>query len=282
MIAFNQPLMNQNQFSQPLIFPSLNLGMQQSPLVTVDGKMLQQPVMPLTYTMPLNTGYTPCIVDSTTGSFVPVNPMMLSPPVLSASVSPQVSPQVSPMMAPLVAPMMNLDLYNLDGNCGRESSVGAESVYSDYSETSESTIAFDDFEEQVSVQPPVTAKTASFTEEPKTKEQIVPEKLAIIQNMFVDRYDENGMRGSDIARIKVKTISALNQIVELLQYLSEHLNIIHVSCPKSTKKKGQSVRGFICYLKVAECDLERLEQMFNIFNIQDAFHPIDVNPQKKA
>lgn len=232
--------------------------------------------MPMAYTMPLNTGYTPCIVDST-GNFVPVQPvnsMMLTPPTLMSA---SVSPQVSPIMTPMVAPM-NLDLYNLDGNCGRESSLGAESVFSDCSESSYS-VCETEYEESVLAQP---TTAANFSEEPKTKEQIVPEKLAIIQNMFADRYDENGMRGSDIARIKVKTISALNQIVELLSYLSEHLNILHVSCPKSTKKKGQSVRGFICYLKVAESDLETLEQMFQLFNACcDAFHPIDVNPQKK-
>merc|ERR1712136_533540 len=151
--------------------------------VAVDGKILQQPLMPLTYSMPLNTGYTPCIVDST-GNFVPVqqlSPMMLTPPTLMSG---SVSPQVSPIMAPMVAPM-NLDLYNLDDNSGRESSLGAESVYSDCSESSYSVCETDFEQESVLAQPTAT----SFSEEPKTKEQIVPEKLAIIQSMFADRYD---------------------------------------------------------------------------------------------
>lgn len=263
-----------NQTQSPLVFPSFNLGVQQLPLVAVDGKVLQQPVMPLTYTMPLE-GYTPCVVDST-GNFVPlqqtVQPVMpistvlLSPP---ACVATSVSPSASPLVGPVPSPTLSLEsMYDLSEPLGREST-----PYSTCSDETE-TVFEDEFSTPV-------VETRSFTQEPKTKEQIVPEKLAIIENMFADRYDECGMRGSDIARIKVKTISALNSIVELLSYLSEHVNIIHVSCPKSTKKKGQSVRGFICYLKVAECDLERLEQLFNLFNLNEAFHPIDVNPQKK-
>jgi hypothetical protein len=278
MLGFN---LNMNEFAtQSVYYPQIAYVMPTTlPQPVLDTKTLplldtktfpttqmptQFPVMPMS--MP---GYTPCLVGD--GYLQPLQqvPMMTMPtmPFLTPTASPQTTPNFQPLLAPVNPPPMNLDIYNLDADTGREDS----DTESECDSSAESLVFH--FEE---VAEPVERV-------PETKEQIVPKKLAIIEQMFAGRYDEQGMRGSDIARIKVKTITALNNIVELLDYLACQMDIIHVSCPKSTKKGGASVRGFIAYLKVAQHDLEKLENLFGVFNMthEGAFHPIDINPQKQ-
>lgn len=246
-----------NQTTQPLLYPQFTYVTASLP----QPNCMQVPVLP---------GYTPCILGEN-GAFhalqMPSLPTMSYLQPTPSQISPCPSPFVSPMLQPAISGLA-LSSFNLDNDFGRTDS--PNSVYSDYSSDSETFQSLLEDEEDVEIPTP------------KTKEQIVPEKLDIISQMFAGCYDEEGMRGTDIARIKVKTINALNHIVELLEYLKTHLNINHVSCPKSTKNGGSSVRGFICYLKVAQSDLPQLQMLFNVYNIAGAFHPMDVNPQKKC
>lgn len=265
-----------------MIYPQYTYVMPSTlPQTTFDGKTLAVPQMPAQFPlMPMTgftPGYTPCLIGEG-GFFQPLQQVPLplpAMPFLTPTASPCSSQFSSPVFQPLSTsvnpPPMNLDIYNLDGAPdGRE-----DTPDSTFSDTDDFSVAAFDLEYVPEVPAPVQTQ-------PETKEQIVPQKLAIIERMFAGQYDEDGMRGSDIARIKVKTISALNNVVELLEYLSSQVNIIHVSCPKSTKKGGTSVRGFIAYLQVAPNDLQKLETLFGLFNMarDGAFHPIDINPQK--
>jgi len=280
MLSFN---FNMNEIAtQPMLYPQYTYVMPSTlPQPTLDGKTLPAQI-PAQFMMPVSMtgftpGYTPCLVGE---NFIqplqqvpslPLPSMQFLTPTASPCSSQFSTPVFEPMSTFVDLPPLNLDVYNLDGEPnGREDTPdSSESVSDNFS------VATSDLEYVSEVPAPVQTQ-------PETKEQIVPKKLAIIEKMFAGQYDEEGMRGSDIARIKVKTISALNNIVELLEYLSSQMNIIRVSCPKSTKKGGTSVRGFIAYLQVAPSDLQKLETLFGLFNMarDGAFHTIDVNPQK--
>jgi len=89
-------------------------------------------------------------------------------------------------------------------------------------------------------------------------------------------------------RIKVKTRPALELIVQLLETLEQNCTITAISCPKSTKKGKQHIRGFLAYIQTSNvANISHVQRVFDDFNQkhttgEDApFKTLEINPQKK-
>merc|ERR1719281_1048318 len=96
-----------------------------------------------------------------------------------------------------------------------------------------------------------------------------------------------GMRGPTVMRIKVKTRPALELIVELLRALEQNSRIVGISCPKSTKKGKQHIRGFLAYIQTSTvAEIAKVQRVFDEFNRTNQkngevpFKSLEVNPQK--
>merc|ERR1712038_1690608 len=109
-----------------------------------------------------------------------------------------------------------------------------------------------------------------------------------IDSIFGDRVQTTGMRGPTVMRIKVKTRPALELIVELLRALEQNSSIVGISCPKSTKKGKQHIRGFLAYIQTSTvAEIAKVQAAFDSFNRahtvgeDSPFKTLEVNPQKK-
>jgi len=121
-----------------------------------------------------------------------------------------------------------------------------------------------------------------------SKKELVENCLNQIDQIFGERVQTTGMRGPTVMRIKVKTRPALELIVDLLRTLEQQCNIIAISCPKSTKKGKQHIRGFLAYIQTSTvAEIDQVQSVFDAFNLAhtagDAapFKTLEVNPQKK-
>lgn len=121
-----------------------------------------------------------------------------------------------------------------------------------------------------------------------SKKELVENCLNEIDQIFGSRVQTAGMRGPTVMRIKVKTRPALEMIVDLLRVLEHNCTITAISCPKSTKKGKQHIRGFLAYLQAnTVAEISRVQHVFDEFNAthmngSDApFKSLEVNPQKK-
>merc|ERR1740123_1322783 len=121
-----------------------------------------------------------------------------------------------------------------------------------------------------------------------SKKELVEDCLMKIDQIFGDRVQTTGMRGPTVMRIKVKTRPALEKIVGLLQCLEQNCNITAISCPKSTKKGKQHIRGFLAYIQTdSVSEIPQIQAAFDSFNVANTtgeilpFKTLEVNPQKK-
>lgn len=131
-----------------------------------------------------------------------------------------------------------------------------------------------------------------FTEN-MTKKDIVNDTLKWMFEVFgSEHFDVDGRRGPNVLRLKVKTRGALEHICPLLnEFLKEGL-ISHVSCPISTKKSRQHIRGYLSYIEcVSDNAVERVMQIFNKYNeilitdcdgkLEHPFKGLSRNPKKQ-
>merc|ERR1719373_867858 len=121
-----------------------------------------------------------------------------------------------------------------------------------------------------------------------SKKELVEYCLNEIDSIFGDRVQTTGMRGPTVMRIKVKTRPALELIVELLRALEQNSRIVGISCPKSTKKGKQHIRGFLAYIQTSTvAEIAKVQRVFDEFNRTNQnngevpFKSLEVNPQKK-
>jgi len=121
-----------------------------------------------------------------------------------------------------------------------------------------------------------------------SKKELVENCLSQIDEIFGNRVQTAGMRGPTVMRIKVKTRPALEKIVALLRTLEQNCNITAISCPKSTKKGKQHIRGFLAYIQTNTVnEIPRVQAVFDSFNRahttgeDSPFKTLEVNPQKK-
>lgn len=103
-----------------------------------------------------------------------------------------------------------------------------------------------------------------------SKRELVNRAFSQLQAMFGQNFDQNGNRGENILRLKVKTRTALEQIVPFIQFCQQENLILSVSCPISTKKGRQQVRGFLAYLQMKDArDADRVEELIQLYNTKN-------------
>lgn len=117
---------------------------------------------------------------------------------------------------------------------------------------------------------PRTEVVAAPLAEP-SKRDLVNKAFARLMDMFgEDRFDQEGNRGENIVRLKVKTRNALEHIVPFIERCQQENLISTVSCPISTKKGRQQVRGFLAYLETRTAeDADRLEDLVREYNAEN-------------
>lgn len=122
-------------------------------------------------------------------------------------------------------------------------------------------------------------RSGSPAEQQIPKRQLIDNCRAHFRNMPIP-YDEIGNRGENVVRIKVKTRNALENIVPFIDACNAQGLLTRVSCPISTKKGRQHIRGFLAYLECS--DSAAVQQLFAEYNEEFAcFKPLDVNPPSK-
>merc|ERR1712062_862697 len=100
-----------------------------------------------------------------------------------------------------------------------------------------------------------------------SKRDLVNRAFAKLEAMFGKNFDKNGNRGENILRLKVKTRTALEKIVPFIEFCQRENLIVSVSCPISTKKGRQQVRGFLAYLQTKDArDANRVEELIQQYN----------------
>lgn len=108
--------------------------------------------------------------------------------------------------------------------------------------------------------------------EAPSKRALVDSTLGWMQSVFGERYDNDGTRGENVLRLKVKTVIALEHIVEFIQRCNAEGLIHSISCPVSTKKGRQHVRGYLAYIKgFTGASADRIERIFEEFNREKGF-----------
>lgn len=176
-------------------------------------------------------------------------PQMVPPPVVSVSQPPQMTPSGPPQNRPQFL-----------GNDLRERS-RSRSVCSD----SGSVCSEDPRARMRSV-------SRESSEEVPSKRALVDSTLGWMESVFGDKYDNDGTRGENVLRLKVKTVIALEHIVEFISRCHSEGLIESISCPVSTKKGRQHVRGYLAYIKgFSGSSADRITEIFEVFNQEKGF-----------
>lgn len=248
--------------------------------------------------MPQMPGYTPVIIQNL--PFFPPQdmnvPNLLNPIFINPNQIPNNSPNVSPMLIPMqpqcfnpsmsppqnmmpmlsLSPMPPLVSVSSPPNMSvSQSSPPAKNYLSaataDRSRSRSCSVASEsdsgDFETRI--------RSYSRPEAPveaPSKRALVDKTLGWMQTVFGERYDNDGTRGENVLRLKVKTVVALEHIIEFIT-LCHNEGLIHsISCPVSTKKGRQHVRGYLAYIKgFSGTSADRIEAIFEAYNQSKGF-----------
>lgn len=130
-----------------------------------------------------------------------------------------------------------------------------------------------------------------FTEE-MTKKELVHDTLTWMLKVFgEEHFDTDGRRGPNVLRLKVKTRGALEHICPLVDKLVNEKLVHHISCPISTKKSRQHIRGYLAYIEAVSGEaIDRIMEIFNKYNeilihdcdgnLEHPFKGLSRNPKK--
>merc|ERR1719392_194992 len=131
-----------------------------------------------------------------------------------------------------------------------------------------------------------------FTEE-MTKKDLVNDTLKWMYEVFgSEHFDCDGRRGPNVLRLKVKTRGALEHICPLIDRLVNEELVHHISCPISTKKSRQHIRGYLAYIEAVSGEaIDRIMEIFNKYNeilihdcdgqLEHPFKGLSRNPKKQ-
>lgn len=99
------------------------------------------------------------------------------------------------------------------------------------------------------------------------KKDLVNATLDYLYSVFGANFDTEGNRGPNVLRVKVKTRGALEHISILVEKCVNEGLLSHISCPISTKKARQHIRGYLAYMEaVSDEAAERVIEIFEEYN----------------
>lgn len=204
--------------------------------------------------------------------FLPLQPVQfnpsMSPPLLSLNNVPPMIPQVMPSGPPQVSvsqpPQMTPSLPP-QGSQNRTQFLGND--LRDVSRSRSASVCSDsDSGEHTRM------RSVSRESEIPSKRALVDSTLGWMSSVFGDKYDNDGTRGENVLRLKVKTVIALEHIVEFISRCHSEGLIESISCPVSTKKGRQHVRGYLAYIKgFSGSAADRIEAIFENYNQEKGF-----------
>jgi len=182
-------------------------------------------------------------------SLSPIPPLVSVSSPMNQSAPPQQPPQSS-----MPSNYLSAAMHTADRSRSRSCSIASESDSGDI-ETRHRAIS----------------REMSPAEAP-SKRALVDKTLGWMQTIFGERYDNDGTRGENVLRLKVKTVVALEHIIEFIS-LCHNEGLIHsISCPVSTKKGRQHVRGYLAYIKgFSGTSADRVEAIFETYNREKGY-----------
>jgi len=248
-VLMNVPAMNENGF-QPQFLP-----MQPFPLL--------QPLPPFMGSQSHSPVFLPMVPMNNVPAFPSNSPPMLN---LSPSPLPTVSVSSPPIMTASRPPTQNPQQSNhyLGAALRDVSRSRSCSMASDYGSDSDSG------EHERSRHRSVSRESGAS--EAPSKRALVDSTLGWMESVFGDKYDNDGTRGENVLRLKVKTVIALENIVAFIDRCNAEGLIESISCPVSTKKGRQHVRGYLAYIKGFSGNAaDRIEAIFEAFNRENGY-----------
>lgn len=222
-------------------------------------------------------------LQSSNSNGLPNMPALPFPPLI---VDPVALPMFMPTMLPqqpsnLFIPFSPLSLPSVSPSCS------AQSMYTPSSSTERWSVSCsrERDAEQLDIEP-FESERPIEDEEPKEpsmnvnqipvptmtedmkKKDLVSATLDWLYEVFgSEHFDCEGRRGTNVLRVKVKTRGALEHICPFLNECIEEGLIYHVSCPISTKKARQHIRGYLAYIEAISQDAaDRVVEIFNKHN----------------
>lgn len=246
---FPQGMQMQTQEGVPMFNPCPMFLNQPMPNMQPQSSPVLLPTMPSPNFIPMpfmSSNSPPQMMPMLSLSPMPPMVQIQSPPNMSQSRPPQASASNS------LPSYLSAALHVPDRSRSRSASIA-----------SESDSGCDDRERSVSRELPPEAPS---------KRALVDETLGWMQSVFGDRYDNDGTRGENVLRLKVKTVIALEHIVEFISRCNKEGLIHSISCPVSTKKGRQHVRGYLAYIKgFTGASADRIESIFEEFNKEKGY-----------
>lgn len=233
--------------------------------------------------IPTMPGYTPFVMTGTSPLLQPMpgNPMpvpnfqlppkpMAMPPNMMQSASPMFMVTGPGLMRdfhsdPTFGPIPNIEVSN--PNFLNQAWMGSRSPSPYNRSRSHSSCSSDGHSHQCGPIPTRERPQSIHAEGEVSKKELVDRAIQELVKDFGGRFDTDGLRGMNILRIKVKTRVALEHIVDFIRVCEKENLIELVSCPISTKKGRQHVRGFLAYLQSRnEKDADRICALFHQYN----------------
>lgn len=273
----------------PMVMTTLPNGVQQlQPLPNVP--CFESNVSSGPYILP-----SPVLLPMIDSNGVPFVPPSCSLPALSMSpihMLPFV-PSLSPTMMPIAQPnaqwvvdsqveatdsndLFKIKLNDASLRCFEEESGSSFNSYSRScspvvsSSSLDSFPSFEQIEREIEVKEPIrntnNVLLPVFTKE-MNKKDLVHATLDYLYALFGANFDTEGNRGPNVLRVKVKTRGALEHISILVEKCVSEGLLSHISCPISTKKARQHIRGYLAYMEaVSDEAAERVIEIFEEYN----------------
>lgn len=228
---------------------------------------IQMPLQPFPFLLQPNpvlqsNSVSPILLPMPVPNF-PMNVPSMSPPLLSLSPMPPISVSSPPQMSASRPPT---------GTSQPPSSQFLGTGLRDVSRSRSASLASDSGEMDLDRSRHRSVSRESGASEMPSKRALVDSTLGWMESVFGDKYDNDGTRGENVLRLKVKTVIALEHIVEFISRCHSEGLIESISCPVSTKKGRQHVRGYLAYIKgFSGSSADRIQAIFEAFNQEKGF-----------
>lgn len=264
----------------PMVMTTLPNGVQQlQPLPTVptlDSNVSSGPyILPSPVLLPMvDSNGVPFLPPSCSLSLSPVPCMLPMLPSLSPTMMPFVQPNAQWVVDSQVEASESNDIFKIKLNDASLRCYDEESGSSFSRSRSCSPLAFsaslDSVERDLETKEPVRNNNnvllPVLTKE-MNKKDLVNATLDYLYSLFGANFDTEGNRGPNVLRVKVKTRGALEHISILVEKCVSEGLLSHISCPISTKKARQHIRGYLAYMEaVSDEAAERVIEIFEEYN----------------
>jgi len=237
--------------------------------------------------IPLDPNMTPIFMPSMSPvlpiNFFPTSPSCSPLPMISSPLPTTFLNQQEPIswnMEPQLDDQSNPDAFKIHLNDDGTLKVGDDNDDSgdytqSYSRSPSLSLSHDSFEFteiERPVEPRLPVENTKNIPLPRldatmTKKDLVNSTLDYLYEVFGQNFDTEGNRGENVLRIKVKTRGSLEHICTLVEKCVSEKLVCQISCPISTKKARQHIRGYLAYIEAVSAEAaDRVTEIFEEYN----------------